>query len=549
MDPSHSLHDNPSAAAFEREAARTAPFPLLTADPMGVVTSLNPAAAALLPRAAAGVPLRDAAPSWLVRAHERACRAAASQDAPATCRGPVGDRWFRAHPVFAPDGGVGWWLLDDTARHAAERRLAEERRLAGVLAEASGALLATLNPERCLELTARLAAEHLADAAVVVAPALGRGLPVARCGPDGVATHQLLRAEPAAVPSLEEALLGRLPSPSTVALDPALLPDWAVPESLTGPVTRATLTPLPGQGMPAGALLLLDTGASDGADDARPGPGFARLFASRAGAALSAARLHADQAAITATLMRGLLPPGLSAVHGVEYAGVYRASGASEWVGGDFYDVHPGSGAGDETLVVLGDVCGKGLEAAVLTGKIRNTLQALLPLADDHQRLLGLLNGALLTPANPRFATLALASVVRDGPLVRLRVTSAGHPPPMVVRRSGAVEEAPTRGTLVGAVHEISSTTAEVVLEPGETCVFFTDGVTEARGGPLGNEMFGQRRLEAALAECAGMPVDALAAHVHMLVADWLCGNDHDDIAVVAVGAPHRTSPQEGPTA
>ncbi|WP_166029278.1 PP2C family protein-serine/threonine phosphatase [Streptomyces chilikensis] len=548
MDTSHPLHDIPPAAGHDRGEARTAPFPVLTVDPAGVVTSLNPAAAALLPRAAAGTVLRGAAPAWLAKAHERLWRASAGPDRPAAC-GPVGDLWFRATPVLAEDGGVAWWLADETARHAAERRLAEERRQAAVLAEVSGALLATLNAGRCMELVARLAAEHLADAAVVVAPALGRGLPVAVCGPDGTTTHQVLRAEPDAVPGLEEALRGRLPSADTVAVDPALLPGWVLPHSPAGPVTRASLTPLPGQGLPAGALLLLDTGASDGAEGTRPGPGFTRLFAIRAGAALSAARLNAEQAAITATLMRGLLPPDLTAVHGVEYAGVYRPSGASERVGGDFYDVHPGAGPDDETLVVLGDVCGKGLEAAVLTGKIRNTLQALLPLADDHQRLLGLLNGALLTPANPRFATLALASVVRDGPLVRLRVTSAGHQPPVVVRRSGEVEEVPTQGTLVGAFRRIGSTTVEVVLEPGETCVFFTDGVTEARGGPMGDEMFGQRRLEAGLSRCAGMPVHALVDHVHMLAAEWIGGNDHDDIAVVAVGAPFRGTPEEGPTA
>jgi hypothetical protein len=61
--------------------------------------------------------------------------------------------------------------------------------------------------------------------------------------------------------------------------------------------------------------------------------------------------------------------------------------------------------------------------------------------------------------------------------------------------------------------------------------------------------MFGQDRLLAGLSRCAGMPVHALVDHVHMLAAEWLGGNDHDDIAVVAVGAPSRPSPEEGPTA
>ncbi|MGV0802727.1 serine/threonine protein phosphatase, partial [Mycolicibacterium elephantis] len=91
---------------------------------------------------------------------------------------------------------------------------------------------------------------------------------------------------------------------------------------------------------------------------------FARLFAARAGAALSAAQLYAEQSAITRTLMRDLLPPQLDRLDDFELAGGYRASEDHQLVGGDFYDVHRGAGPNGETLVVLGDVCGKGLEAA-----------------------------------------------------------------------------------------------------------------------------------------------------------------------------------------
>ena len=102
---------------------------------------------------------------------------------------------------------------------------------------------------------------------------------------------------------------------------------------------------------------------------------------------------------------------GRPGVGGVDFAGRYRAALDTDRVSGDFYDVHPPDDEREETLVVLGDVCGKGLEAAVLTGKIRTTVRALLPLANDHQRLLRLLNGALLGAGGTRFATLVLASV------------------------------------------------------------------------------------------------------------------------------------------
>lgn len=138
-------------------------------------------------------------------------------------------------------------------------------------------------------------------------------------------------------------------------------------------------------------------------------------------------------------------------LHGIGFAGGYRASKDYEVVGGDFYDFHPGATPEDETLVVLGDVCGKGLEAAVMTGKIRNTLQALTPLACSHEGVLTLLNRAMLSADHARFATLVLASVsYRDGE-VALRLTSAGHPPPLILRDGGRVEEADTRGTMVGA--------------------------------------------------------------------------------------------------
>lgn len=267
----------------------------------------------------------------------------------------------------------------------------------------------------------------------------------------------------------------------------------------------------------------------------------AQMFAARAGAALSAARLYAEQAAVTRTLMRDLLPPQLGPLHGIEFAGGYRASEDYEVVGGDFYDVHPATTPGEETLVVLGDVCGKGLEAAVLTGKIRNTLQALAPLAEDHEGVLTLLNTAMLSAEHTRFATMVLASVAHRNGEVGLRLTSAGHPPPLILRESGRVEEAATRGTLVGALPSITVESFETSLAPGETCVLYTDGITEARGGPLGEDFFGEQRLAASLAGCAGMPAEAVVERVLTLTSEWVGPRAHDDVAVVAITAPRRT--------
>jgi serine phosphatase RsbU (regulator of sigma subunit) len=253
---------------------------------------------------------------------------------------------------------------------------------------------------------------------------------------------------------------------------------------------------------------------------------------------MSAAHVYAEQAAITDVLMRDLLPPAVREVGGVEFAGQFRASLDTDRVGGDFYDVHPADDERAETLAVLGDVCGKGLEAAVLTGKIRTTLRALLPMADDHHRLLHLLNDALLNVDSTRFATLVLASAERDGSDVRLRLTAAGHPPPLVVRTDGEVEEVETRGMLVGVLPTMRSSTATVTLAPGDTCLLYTDGITEVRGGPLGDEMYGERRLRDALRECGGLPAEATAERIQMLAMQWAGHRQHDDMAVLAITAP-----------
>ncbi|MFJ4833694.1 SpoIIE family protein phosphatase [Streptomyces sp. NPDC088747] len=522
-----------------------APYPVISADRAGTVVEVNPTAARLLGGVLPGASMRDSVPDWLAQAHQdvglRArLPAQGVQDTPAlpSASGRIAAQSFEAHPTPGHDGDVVWWLVDDTDRRIAEEALATERRRTRFLAEASNVLLASLNTDRCMSATAQLAAEYLADVAVVVTPHSGPRMPVAQAiaGQDVVRT--VVHSDPAQLPGLSEALQGFPPVPSRW-IDPGALPDWVLPAGFTGTVGSVVVTPLPGHGVPAGALILVRGTERSGFTENEEI--FTRLFAARAGAALSAARLYTEQSDITQTLMRDLLPPQLHRTHGVEFAGGYRAAGSRDRVGGDFYDVHPGATEDEASLVVLGDVCGKGLDAAVLTGKIRNTLQALMPMADDHERMLRLLNGALLNSHHARFATLVMASVQRTGNHVRLRLTSAGHPPPLVVRTDGTVEEIATRGTLIGAIPHVEARTVDAVLLPGETCLLYTDGITEARGGPLGDELFGDERLRRALSGCADMPGEAVVERIQMLAAQWLRNGNHDDMAVVAITAPRTT--------
>ncbi|MFE1326965.1 PP2C family protein-serine/threonine phosphatase [Streptomyces sp. NPDC058735] len=511
-----------------------APYPVLVVDRHGSLVQLNEAARTLLPGAVSGDRLRESVPAWLSDAHRSITEVPGSRGA-GPLSGSINDRFVLAHPRAAADGDVVWWLVDDTDRHLAEEAVRSAHARSEILSEASSSLLSTLNVPRCMEVAASMAAQHLAEAAVLVAPAQGRRHPLTYAPQGGPVVQVTRQIDTHSVPGLPEALQGFPPVPARW-IDPSLLPDWAIPDGFTGAVGSVIVTPLPGHGVPAGALILLRSSTEQAFTEGEEI--FARLFAARAGAALSAARLYTEQAAITATLMHELLPPALQRVHGVQYAGSYRAAKDHERVGGDFYDVHPGSDPSQETLVVLGDVAGKGLDAAVLTGKIRNTLHALLPLADDHQRVLDLLNGALLSSHHTRFATLVLASVRRRGGRAHLRLTSAGHLPPLVVRSDGRVEEISSRGTLIGALPVVTATSAETVLEQGDTCLLYTDGITEARGGPLGDELFGEDRLKRVLAECAGLPAEAVVERVQMLAAQWLGSGRHDDMAVVAVSAP-----------
>lgn len=304
-----------------------APYPVLVADAQGAIVLHNDAADVLLPGIRPGTRLADAVPDWLSAAHDalRASgRAAASPvgqvtDAPvagAPVTGTIGERTFEAHPSPRDDGTVAWWLVDDTDHLLAQKALRMERKRTSFLAEASSTLLSSLNLGRCMDVTAQLAAEHLADAALVIAPTHGRRLPVVTClrGGTPVLAHESV--DPDEVPGLGEALRGFPPVPSRW-IDPSTAPVWMVPEGF-GTVGSIVITPLPGHGVPAGALVLLRRSGGEAFTESEEV--FARLFAARAGAAMSAARLYAEQTSITEVLMRELLPPSLHQISGVDYA-------------------------------------------------------------------------------------------------------------------------------------------------------------------------------------------------------------------------------------
>ncbi|WP_433790377.1 PP2C family protein-serine/threonine phosphatase [Actinoplanes sp. CA-252034] len=434
------------------------------------------------------------------------------------------------------DGHYAWFLRDRTESAALER----ERSRTAFLAEAGRRLSASLHVRRCARTAVELAAAHLADAAVVVLPPQHRQSDWTRLLP-GLPIEEGTLREPqlGEVPGLVEALDGFPPIPSRW-LDPAQAPAWLVPAGF-GPVGALLAIPLPGNAEPAGALILARCGP--GAVFTAEDEALARVFAARAGAAIAAAVLYREQVDTAAVLQADLLPPELPQPDGFELAGSYQAAGDALRIGGDFYDVFGPAGGDGDTMIALGDVCGTGPEAALLTGKVRQTLRALRLVRTEPAAMLTVLNEALLQSARqPRFVTMVVGSVRRtDHGRVRLELASGGHPAPLVLRADGSVEEVPTRGTLIGVLPRTVVHPATVELAPGELCLLYSDGLTEARGGPSGGEQFGEDRLHQALAECRGMPGAATVDRIRQLVADWIRGGGSDDIAMLAVRAPSRT--------
>ncbi|MGW6058319.1 PP2C family protein-serine/threonine phosphatase [Streptomyces sp. NPDC055189] len=537
-----SLPEQKRSRGVRPAAQHLDPYPVVTVDADGIVLSHNEEAGLLLTRIDVGVALGEIAPAWLSEAHLRWVNGAGDEPS-AWADGRIGGRPMKALAGPGANGAVSWWLIGDGVQSGAAQELARERARSGLLQELSSELLASLNLERCMAVTGQRAARHLADAAVVVGAGDGRRFPVTRCSDRGPVVQERIELDPEQLPGLAEALLG-LPPVSSCWIDPHQMPVWAMPDGFVddaADIGSVVVVPLPGHGVPAGCLILLRRRQEEAftADE----ESFAQLFAARAGAALSIARSYARQAHVTEVMMRDLLPPAVDRVHGISFSGRYRASVEGERVGGDFYDLYPAEAPEAETVAVLGDVCGKGLEAAVTAGRIRHVLQALVPFAADHTRLLTLLNRALLAAQQTPFVTLVLVTAVHQDSRVRLRVSSAGHPAPLIVRTDGRVEETLTTGTLIGAFADLDLMTAEVTLHPGDVCLLYSDGITEAWGGPLGHVMFGEERLRAVLAECAGMPAEVVTERVQMVVAQWVGEGRHDDMAVLAIGAPRGNRP------
>ncbi|MGK5519527.1 SpoIIE family protein phosphatase [Micromonospora sp. URMC 107] len=522
----------PADSRLTREVLDGLAEAVVTADRAGRVTLVNAMATALLPEVAPGTDLNTCP----VPAIARAVRAGAD-----SFDTEHGGRRLCGVRRDLSDGRHAWYVRDVTEEHARVEALRVERSRTVFLAQAGSRLGLSLQREQTLRTATTLPVPYLADLAMVVhlppPPAQGQPHWIRYDGVDpvpatGLATWSLT----ASLPGLAEALAGhaaapaRWPDGETADLSTVLPPGFGRPGTVL-------TSPMRGAGRTTGALVLVRRAGRAGF--ARRDIELAREFAARAGAALGAAELYGGQVHLARVLQNSLLPPDLPAVPGAALAGGYRAAGDRLRIGGDFYDVFPVPGG---AIFALGDVAGKGVGAAVLTGRVRQSLRTLRLVEQRPLELMGLLNQALFDAPDAarrsQFTTLLLGTLdaASDGG-VDVRIAGGGHPSPLLVRADGGVTPVAVGGMPVGALAAARFAEAELHLAPGERLLAYTDGVLEARGGPGGQDQFGEERLRAALASAAGLPPAALVDRLLGAVDEWLDGQSQDDIAMLAVAA------------
>jgi PAS domain S-box-containing protein len=259
-------------------------------------------------------------------------------------------------------------------------------------------------------------------------------------------------------------------------------------------------------------------------------------LAYRCALAADNARLYRDRSEIASVLQRSLLPPHLPEIPGVEVGAEYLPVGEANEVGGDFYDVI--NTVEDGWVCSIGDVRGKGVEAASVTALARYTIRAVTMRDDRPSEVLAALNEAMLRQLpEDRFCSAACLRLEPEDGLsgVGLEVSRAGHPAPLLVRPDAPVEEVGCSGRVLGVFDDAELGESSLRLMPGEALVLYTDGVTEARS-PDG-DFFGEERLRHLLRSCSGHDAASIAARVKDVVLDFQEGDPRDDLAVLVLRA------------
>jgi serine phosphatase RsbU (regulator of sigma subunit) len=294
---------------------------------------------------------------------------------------------------------------------------------------------------------------------------------------------------------------------------------------LRGLGMRAALVlPVTSGGRTLGVLSLVsaESGRSFSDDDVK----LASELARRAGTAVEHSRLYHERSHIARTLQMSLMPDDLPHVDGWRTATLYRPAGDENWVGGDFYDAVT---LPDGELFLVGDVTGRGAEAAALTSLMRNTLRTAASLTGSALQALHELNRELCRRGQLSLCT-AVCVVLREaGGQSHAEIFCAGHPLPVLVR-AGEPRYVGNFGTLLGAFDEADWTPAVVPIEPGDVLVLYSDGVLDTVGAA---GRFGAERLSESTRGRGG--AHEVVARIEAALREFEVGEQADDTAVVAI--------------
>jgi serine phosphatase RsbU (regulator of sigma subunit) len=252
-------------------------------------------------------------------------------------------------------------------------------------------------------------------------------------------------------------------------------------------------------------------------------------------------RVEDSLAHIASTLQESLLPHPPD-IPGVEVSVDFRPAGERQLVGGDFYDWFRNDDG--SWAVTIGDVVGKGADAAATAGLARHTVRAAAIRESQPSRILQLLNDAVLRQSPARTCTVAYARIELDrvGGGSRMTIAVAGHPPPLLLRADGTVEPI-GRGMLIGVSANPDLVDYRVDLAPGDALVLHTDGLTDAYAG----KVVSAEQLSAALRACAGRSAQGIVQGIEnaVLPSDGPVA-PRDDIVLLVVRLPSydRRQPQ-----
>ncbi|HTZ62750.1 MAG TPA: SpoIIE family protein phosphatase [Solirubrobacteraceae bacterium] len=444
------------------------------------------------------------------------------------------ERWFvvRASPIVDPESREVLYAANvfENVTQVKRAQLAE-----AFMAQASRVLASSMDYNETLQRIARLAATQIAECCAV--DVLGeRGqlerVAVDHADPDKLALVEHLDRsyrpaldEPLGVPEVIRSGQAKIYRGITDRSLAAYARDSNHLELLRSLRARdVIIVPLAAPARTLGTITLVSSNTGRRLTEADLD--LAVRLGRRAGTAVESARLYTERAHIAHSLQRALMPYSLPEIPGFELAASYRAAGELNEVGGDFYDVYP-SGA-EHWVLVIGDVCGKGPDAAGVTALARHTLRTASMFDPSPATMVRTLHRALLQQLpGQQMCTVCVVSVGAPRGTATLRLALGGHPQPLLIDSGGRTYAVGEPGTALGLVEPINVTETAFELHPGETLLLYTDGVPEtwrsrfehtsplmrlcegAPGQALSELLAGIE--SAALASAAGAPRDDMA--------------------------------------